>query len=115
MDQTRPMSHTSLKMISKFIQKHFISSRHTRQAEAYRTALQLLDRMILEDPTNAMAFWQKGEVHEALGLHDRALRFYKVAHEMCPRAYNYHDFVNAYDRLKENLQNKSFPKIRQVR
>ena len=80
------------------------SLRHTRKQEAYQTALQLLDRMIINDPTNAMAYWQKGEVYEALGMHDKALQYYRVAHEMCPRAYAYFEFSSAYERLKTNLR-----------
>ena len=57
--------------------------------------------MILLDPTNAMAFWQKGEIYEAMGLPERALRFYRVAHQMCPRAYANHHLTYVSARLEE--------------
>ena len=78
--------------------------RDWRKRNNYRTAIRLLDRMIEVDPTNALAVWQKGETYEAMGMHDHALRFYRRAHEMCPRAYAYHNISDAYDRLKGNLK-----------
>jgi tetratricopeptide (TPR) repeat protein len=136
MDQTGQMSHNSLMMIPDmqglrpllddpttregwivllvtaavilYWAIQYRSSRHIiRNHEDYQTALGLLDKMIVRDPTNAMAFWQKGEVYEAMGMHEHALKHYKVAHQMCPRAYAYNEFTEAYERVKENLKVKA--------
>jgi len=80
--------------------------RRLRKRNAYRVAIRLLDRMIEVDPSNAMAVWQKGEVYEAMGMHDRALRLYQTAHNMSPRAYAYRDLSDAHDRIKANLKFK---------
>ena len=88
------------------IQRYRLSKRQLRTEKEYQMALKLLDQLIRQDPTNAMAFWQKGQVYEAMGKHDRAIRFYHVAHQMCPRAYAYQSYWEAYDRLKGNLKLK---------
>ena len=58
-----------------------------------------LDQMIRVDPGNAIAFWEKGQLHEAMGHHEQALRLYRTAHLMCPKAYSTGDYVDAYERL----------------
>ncbi len=89
------------------IRRYRASVQSMRMNRDYEIALELLDQMIRRDPTNAMAFWQKGEVYEAMDMPQRALQYYSVAHRMCPRAYAYHHYSEAYDRLKENLKAKS--------
>src|SRR5262249_17273460 len=40
----------------------------SKDLQDYRLALQLLQQMILQDPTNAQAYWQMGQVYEAMGM-----------------------------------------------
>ena len=84
------------------LRRYLAAKRQAQRLENYQTAIRILDQMILRDPTNAMAFWQKGEVYEIMGMPDRALKHYQVAHRMCPRAYSYHDYSDAYERIKGN-------------
>ena len=98
--------------ICLFLTGRYRSSKRTSRTLAeYQMALRLLDQMIQKDPTNAMAFWQKGEVYEAMAMPDRAVRYYLLAHQMCPRAYAYHEYSSAYERLKDNLRWKNPLKI----
>ncbi len=86
--------------------------RHTKKIETYHLALRMLDDIIARDPGNAMAFWQKGEVYEAMERADQAIRFYQAAHNLCPRAYGSQEFTSAYERLKGNMKFK--PAIRNL-
>ena|SRR5258708_3930423 len=73
--------------------------------QKYERSIKLLDQMLAYDPSNAMAIWRKGQAHEALGMPDRALSFYRAAHLMCPRAYGAPDFNEAYHRIKGKPKN----------
>jgi tetratricopeptide (TPR) repeat protein len=75
-----------------------------RQQQVQRTSdllarINHLDQIIRVDPSNAIAFWEKGQLHEAMGHHEQALRLYRTAHLMCPKAYSTGDYVDAYERL----------------
>jgi tetratricopeptide (TPR) repeat protein len=65
----------------------------------YQKRIEQLDMAIRRDPTNAMALWQKGEIYEALGHPEQALRFYRSAHVMCPKIYSTGDYTEAYVRI----------------
>lgn len=79
-----------------------ISKRQSAQHGDCQRALDVLDKMIQSDPSNALAIWQKGEIYEAMGNAEMAIRSFRTAHTLCPKAYSTGDYRDAFVRVTKS-------------
>jgi hypothetical protein len=84
-----------------------------RQDEALYQRLQRsmerIDAMLEFDRQNAMAYWMKGELFEIQAQYSEALRCYRMAHQLCPAAYQYAEWINTSRRVHAYLEGRSRP------
>ena len=78
---------------------HRRSLQVARKIREYEAHLHRLNRMLLNDPGDAAAVWEKGHLYEAMGRQAQALHCYRIAHRMSSRTYTSGDYLEACERV----------------